>query len=43
MAPTDLDGDGLVVGVSVHDDAGNTDDVPNVAARENLGLNDGAG
>ena len=43
LAPTDLDGDGLVVGVSVHDDAGNTDDVPYVAAREDLGLNDGAG
>ena len=35
--------DGLVVGVSVHDDTGNTDDVPYVAAREDLGLNDGAG
>lgn len=43
LAPTDLDGDGLVVGVSVHDDAGNTGDVPYVAVREDLGLNDGAG
>ena len=43
LAPTDLDGDGLVVGVSVHVDAGNTDDVPYVAAREDLGLDDGAG
>ena len=43
LAPTDLDGDGLVVGVSVHVDAGNADDVPYVAAREDLGLNDGAG
>jgi len=42
FAPTDLDGDGLVVGVSVHVDAGNTDDVPYVAAREDLGLNGGA-
>jgi len=41
--PTDLDGDGLVIGVSVHVDTGNTDDVPYVAAREDLGLNDGAG
>ena len=44
LAPTDLDGDGLVVGVSVHIDAGNRDDdVPYMAAREDLGLNDGAG
>ena len=43
LAPTDLDGDGFVVGVSVHVDAGNTDDVPYVAAREDLGLNDGTG
>ena len=43
MAPTDMDGDGLVVGVSVHIDAGNRDDVPYMAAREDLGLNDGAG
>ena len=43
LAATDLDGNGLVVGVSVHDDAGDTDDVPNVAAREDLGLDDGAG
>ena len=43
LAPTDLDGDGLGVGVSVHVDAGNTDDVPYVAAREDLGLDNGAG
>ena len=43
LAPTDLDGDGLVIGVSVHDGAGNTADVPYVAAREDLGLDGGAG
>ena len=43
LAPTDLDGDGLVVGVSVNVDTGNTDDVPYVAAREDLGLDNGAG
>jgi len=43
LAPTDLDGDGLVVGVSVHVDAGSTDDAPYVAAREDLGLDDGTG
>ena len=43
FAPTDLDEDGLVNGVSVHVDAGNTDDVPYVAAREGLALNDRAG
>ena len=43
LAPTDLDGDGLVVGVSVHVDAGNTDDVPYVTAHEDLGLGDGTG
>lgn len=34
-----MDGDGLVVSVSVHVDAGNTDDVPYMAAREDLSLN----
>jgi hypothetical protein len=43
LAATDLDGNGLVVGVSVHDDTGDADDIPNVAAREDLGLDDGAG
>jgi len=28
LAPTDLDGDGLLIGVGVHVDSGNTDDVP---------------
>ena len=43
LAPTDLDGDGFVVGVSVHVDAGNTDDVPYVAAREDGGGGGGGG
>ena len=36
VAPTNLDGDGLVVGVSVHIDAGNTGNVPYMAAREGV-------
>ena len=43
LAPTDLDRDGLVLGVSVHVDAGNTDHVPYMAASEDFCLDDGAG
>ena len=43
LAPTDSDGDDLVVGLSVHVDAENTDHVPYMAAREDFGLNNRAG